>query len=143
MIQLSKQISSNYQIIIVGLTEKQKSSLPSNIIGYTRTNNVEELRSLYAIADAFVNPTYEDNFPTTNIEALACGTPVITYDTGGSPEAINEKCGFVVEKGNTSILKKIIEFEIKNIFENQCINKSFLYNKLWTVNEYMFIFKNI
>ena len=48
----------------------------------------------------FVNPTYEDNFPTTNIEALACGTPVITYDTGGSPEAVDKSTGFVVDKGD-------------------------------------------
>jgi glycosyltransferase involved in cell wall biosynthesis len=47
-----------------------------------------------------VNPTYIDNFPTTNIEALACGTPVITYDTGGSPEAVDETTGFVVEQGD-------------------------------------------
>ena len=48
----------------------------------------------------FVNPTYEDNFPTTNLEALACGTPVVTYRTGGSPEAIDENTGIVVEKGD-------------------------------------------
>lgn len=57
------------------------------MIGITRTNNVNELRELYAIADVFLNPTYEDNYPTTNIEAIACGTPVITYETGGSPES--------------------------------------------------------
>ena len=62
----------------------------------------------YSAADVFVNPTYEDNFPTTNLEALACGTPVITYNTGGSPEAIDETTGIVVEKGNLSALADAI-----------------------------------
>lgn len=87
------------QAIVVGVSEKQKSIL-SRIVTFTRTNNVNELRKLYSVADVFINPTYEDNFPTTNIEALACGTPVITYDTGGSPEAAGDKAGAVVRKGN-------------------------------------------
>lgn len=98
-VKLSELLKSEYQIVLVGLTQKQKKKLPENIIGFTRTNNVNELRELYAMADVFVNPTYEDNFPTTNIEAIACGTPVITYETGGSPEgatifgiSISQKC---------------------------------------------------
>ena len=88
------------QIIVVGVSEEQKKILPSKIIAYNRTNSVDELRKLYAIADIFMNPTYEDNFPTTNIEALACGTPVITYDTGGSPEATGAEVGVVIQRGD-------------------------------------------
>ena len=55
---------------------------------------------LYSMADVFVNLTYADMFPTVNLEALACGTPVVTYHTGGSPEAVDESCGVVVEQGN-------------------------------------------
>ena len=47
-----------------------------------------------------INPTYADTFPTVNLEALACGTPVITYRTGGSPEAITFETGVVVEPGD-------------------------------------------
>lgn len=97
IVELSKQIED--QIIVVGVSEEQLRVLPTNIKAYTRTNNVEELRRLYAVADIFVNPTYEDNFPTTNIEALACGTPVVTYNTGGSPEAADKVAGKVVDKG--------------------------------------------
>ena len=82
-IELSKKIKKDEKIIIVGLTEKQKKSLPHNIIGITRTNNIKELAEIYSVADIYVNLTLEDNFPTTNLEALACGTPVITFDTGG------------------------------------------------------------
>ena len=83
---------------MVGLTEKQKKNLPKNIIGITRTNNIKELAEIYSAADVFVNPTLEDNFPTTNLEALACGTPVITFNTGGSVESIDNTTGFVVTK---------------------------------------------
>ena len=65
-------------------------SLPAGVIGIGRTDSVEELAAYYAMADVFVNPTLEDNFPTTNLEALACGTPVVTFETGGSAESIDE-----------------------------------------------------
>lgn len=100
---------SNYKIVLVGLSDKMIQNLPQGIVGVKRTENVNELASLYSAADVFVNPTYVDNFPTTNIEALACGTPVITYYTGGSPEAIDANTGFVVEKGDVASLKDAIE----------------------------------
>jgi glycosyltransferase involved in cell wall biosynthesis len=81
------------------MSEKQIKDLPVNITGIPRTESIQELAVLYSAASVFVNPTYVDNFPTTNIEALACGTPVITYKTGGSHEAIDEQTGFVIEKG--------------------------------------------
>ena len=86
-IKLSEMMQ-DIQFVVVGLTEGQLKEMPKNIRGIKRTENQRELAALYTIADVFFNPTYEDNFPTTNLEALACGTPVITYDTGGSPEEI-------------------------------------------------------
>lgn len=97
-IELSQYLDERYKIILVGLDEKQIEKLPATILGVASTNTVNQLRELYAIADVFFNPTIEDNCPTINLEAISCGTPVITYDTGGSPESallfgkvINEK----------------------------------------------------
>lgn len=56
----------------------------------SRTNSVKELAEIYTAADVFCNPTYEDNYPTTNLEAQACGTWVITYDVGGSKETLHD-----------------------------------------------------
>ena len=56
-----------------------------------------------------MNPTREDNFPTTNLEALACGTPVITFKTGGSPEMLSPLCGSVVERDDLEGLTREIE----------------------------------
>lgn len=86
-LKLSHMLSDEYVIVLVGLSEKQMEGLPENIFGIQRTNDAKELAGIYTAADVFVNPTYEDNYPTVNLEAKACGTPVITYDTGGSPES--------------------------------------------------------
>lgn len=99
-ILLSKKVSSNVVIILIGLSKKQIQKIPNSIIGIERTDSVNQLAEYYSSADLYVNLTKEDNFPTTNIEALACGTPVLTYRTGGSIEAITPEVGFIVEKGN-------------------------------------------
>lgn len=98
-IKLSKMMDDHTRIVLVGLSDRQIKKLPPHIIGIKRTNNPQELAGLYTTADVFFNPTYEDNYPTTNLEAIACGTPVITYDTGGSPESVGEN-GAVVDKGD-------------------------------------------
>lgn len=99
-LKLRQLLPDNYSIILIGLTRKQIKRLPRNIIGLERTNSVQELAQYYSNANVFLNPTWEDNFPTTNLEALACGTPVITYRTGGSIEAIDDKTGVIVEQGS-------------------------------------------
>lgn len=109
-IQLREMLNDEYTIVLVGLNDKQIQSLPKGIIGIKRTESVEQLAELYSLANVFVNPTYVDNFPTTNIESLACGTPVITYRTGGSPEAIDEHTGLVINQGDINILKTSIEY---------------------------------
>jgi putative colanic acid biosynthesis glycosyltransferase len=95
-------------IFLVGLKRNQIKSLPEGIKGIFRTERIDEIAALYSGAEVFVNPTYVDNFPSVNIEALACGTPVITYDTGGSPETIDNETGMVVRKGDVAGLKSAI-----------------------------------
>lgn len=112
-IELSEKLSDDYKIILVGLSEKQIQELPENIIGIQRTNSVSELAELYSVADVFVNPTLEDNYPTTNIEAIACGTPVITFETGGSPESA-EMYGVSVPRKDTDALIEAI-MNVENI----------------------------
>lgn len=107
-ITLGERLSEDYQIVLVGLEKDQISNLPDRIIGISYTNSVHELAELYSIVDYFVNPTYEDNYPTTNLEAIACGTQVITYDTGGSPESA-ELYGVSVPKGDLKSTISCIE----------------------------------
>ena len=101
-------------VILAGMSQAQVKEYSSaaykecNLIPIQRTHNQYELAMLYSLADVYVNPTYADMFPTVNLEALACGTPVITYLTGGSPEAVDEKTGIVVEQGNVGALAEAI-----------------------------------
>ena len=107
--ELRELLPSKYSITIVGLSAKQMGQLPSGIIGIERTQNVQELVQLYSDADVLINPTYADTFPTVNLEALACGTPVITYRTGGSPEAVSSETGIVVEQGDIEGIASIVK----------------------------------
>ena len=97
--QLAKMLDERFVIVLVGLNKRQLRSLPANIIGIGRTNDAKELAMIYTTADVFVNPTYEDNYPTVNLEAEACGTKVITYDTGGCRETIHDPQGVVIKTG--------------------------------------------
>ena len=109
LMKLSELLPKGYKLMMVGLNEEQLRNLPDNIIGIRRTENAKELAILYSVASVFVNTTYEDCFPTVNLEALGCGTPVITYRTGGSPEAIDELTGVVINQGDINGLKQAIE----------------------------------
>lgn len=104
MLDMAKALDDRYQVVLVGVTEKQKREMDRRIIAITRTNNPRELAEIYTAADVFVNPTYEEVFGLVNIEAQACGTPVITYPTGGSPETILPSGGIVLKKRGTSLL---------------------------------------
>jgi len=103
-IKLAQTLEDKYVIVLVGLTDKQIKILPQNCIGIKRTNNLQELAGIYTAADVFFNPTYEDNYPTVNLEAQACGTPVVTYDTGGAKETIYTQNSKIVSCGEWKII---------------------------------------
>lgn len=107
-VELSKRLPDEFCVVMVGVNENIKAVLPENILAIEFTNSKEELAEIYSSADMFVNPTYEDTYPTVNLEALACGTPVITYRTGGAPESISEKCGMVLDENTVDELEKVI-----------------------------------
>lgn len=131
-IKLANTLDDNYKIVLIGLKEKQLKKLPKNIIGIKKTENQSELAGLYTCADAFLNLTYEDNYPSVNLEALACGTPVITYNTGGSPECLIYNHGMVVTFDELAKnIDKISNIKKKNIKINNNMIEEYLelYNK--------------
>lgn len=93
LVALAAMLPEGYRLAVIGVTAEQQKTLPQGVIGIARTQNAEELAAWYTAADVYLNPTEEDNFPTTNLEALACGTPVVTFDAGGSGEMLDESCG--------------------------------------------------
>lgn len=118
-VELSKRLPEKYQIVLVGTNDKVDVLLPKNILSIHRTQNQQELAEIYTAADVFVNPTREDTYPTVNMEALACGTPVVTFKTGGSPEIFDETCGSVVPCDDIDAM----EMEIRRICEEKPFSK--------------------
>ena len=100
LLRLAELLNDRYRLVIIGLSQEEIRKLPSTVLGIERTNSISILRAWYSAVDCFVNPTLEDTMPLVNLEALACGTPVVTFDTGGCAEAITDACGRVVEQGN-------------------------------------------
>lgn len=143
-IQMASGLHHDESIVLIGLNEKQRKLLPTNIIGVSRTENVRQLATYYSMADVFINPTYVDNFPTTNIEALACGTPVITYNTGGSPEALTDETGRIVEKAHVEdILEQARNMSGRN-YTDVCRERAVSYfDSKQRFNDYINLFKEL
>ena len=107
-IDLSKRLPDDYKIVLVGTDDRTDKNLPDQIISIHRTQNQEELAEIYSAADLFVIPTREEVLGLVNIEALACGTPGITFRSGGSPECYDETCGSVVDCDDIDAMEKEI-----------------------------------
>lgn len=144
-VELSKRLSEDYKIVLVGTNEQTDKYLPNNILSIHRTNNQQELAEIYSTADVFVNPTREENYPTVNMEAIACGTPVVTFRTGGSPEMLDETCGSVVKCDDIeSLEKEIIRIcTDKPYSKENCIKKSKEFDKNKRYKEYLGLYKSL
>ena len=142
-LELSKRLPSDYQIVLVGTNDSVDSQLPENIISIHKTTNQRELAEIYAASDVYANPTREETFGLVNIEALACGTPVITFNAGGSPECIDESCGSVVEIDDIDTFEKeIIRIcEDKPYTKEACLNRAAKFDKYSKYNEYASLYK--
>ena len=133
-VKLRRLLSEEYLIILVGLSQKQISTLPAGITGIRRTENVRQLADLYSMADVFVNPTLEDNFPTTNLEA------------GGSPEAIDDKTGIVVPYRDVETLAAKVKSacESSTFISGNCRQRAeSLFDKHKAFKEYINLYKTL
>ena len=144
-VELSKCLErEKYQIVLVGTDDKSDSLLPENIISIHQTSNKQELAEIYSSADLFVNPTREETYPTVNMESIACGTPIITFNTGGSPEIPDETCGRVVECDDIDSLQKEIEricIQMPYSAE-QCIERAKNFDMNDRFEEYVKLYEN-
>ncbi len=144
-VDLADRLPEDYQIVLVGTNPKIDSQLPDNILSIHRTQNQQELAEIYTAADVFVNPTREENYPTVNMEAIACGTPVVTFKTGGSPEMLDETCGSVVECDDIDALEKeIIRICTEKPYsEEQCLKRAEEFDKAERFQEYIELYRNV
>ena len=139
-VELAKRLpSERFQIVLVGTDASVNKILPGNLISIHRTQNQRELAEIYTAADLFVNPTREDNYPTVNMEAIACGTPVLTFRTGGSPEIVNTATGVVVECDDVNTLEKeILRIQKAKPFSTQvCLECAAQFDEQLRFEEYL------
>lgn len=144
-IELAKRLPHNYKIVLIGTDENVDKSLPENIISIHRTYNQTELAEIYSAADIFVQTTREENYPTVNMEAIACGTPVLTFNTGGSPEMLDETCGSVVDCDDIDALEKeIVRICSQTPYsEEQCVLKSREFDQNKRFKEYIKLYETV
>ena len=140
----TKLDEQKYQIVLVGTDDDVDKLLPEKIISIHRTQNQTELAEIYTAADVFVNPTREENYPTVNMESVACGTSVITFNTGGSPEMLDTSCGTVVPRDNVfEMCNEIIRIcETKAYSKEACLKKSQDFDKNNKYKEYVKLYED-
>lgn len=144
-LRLRQMLDSRYVICMVGLTEKQMRKLPEGIIGRPPTESIKELAAYYSAADFFLNLTYEETFSLVNVEALACGTPIILYETGGSPEIISKRCGAVVGTGDLKAVVSVLENEAreKDYYRDACLARAAYYDKEECYQRYIALYEEM
>lgn len=144
-VELAQTMGPNYQIILVGTNNCIDKQLPNNIISIHRTSNQEELAEIYTVADVFINPTREEVLGMVNIEANACGTPVLTFNTGGSPECIDKTSGVVVECDDVDAMEKeIIKICETHPFSSEsCRKKAKQFDMNEKFNEYVQLYETV
>ena len=144
-IELSNRLPDDYRIVLVGTDDNIDKQLPSNIVSIHRTQNQKELAEIYTAADVFANPTREENYPTVNMESVACGTPVVTFKTGGSPEILDETCGSVVDcddiEGMESEIRRICEEKPYSI--GACFKRAKTFDMNDRFKEYVELYKGV
>ena len=144
-VELANRLGDAYKIVLVGTDKRVEKSLPKNVISIHRTQNQQELAEIYSAADVFVNPTREENYPTVNMEALACGTPVLTFRTGGSPEMLDECCGSVVDCDDVDAMEQeVIRICTEKPYSiEQCLKKANEFDQNKRFKEYLSLYETI
>ncbi|MDY3929288.1 MAG: glycosyltransferase [Clostridia bacterium] len=115
-LKLSNQISENEIIVLVGLSERQISQMPSNVVGIKRTENKEELAELYSAANVFVNTSKEETFGLVTAEAMSCGTPVVVYNSTACAEIVNNENGYILNPEQSDLLIYYIRKAKEKVF---------------------------
>lgn len=142
--ELAGRLDDSFQIILIGLSRQKMKKLHPKIHGVMRTESIEELAQYYSMADAYVNTTLEDTFPTTNLEALACGTPIITFATGGSVESVDAMTGKVVPKGDVDgLIDAIQELRREPLRREACLMRAEQYDKNERFREYLALYREL
>lgn len=144
-IKLAGRLPEEYRIVLVGADAETDKLLPENILSIHRTQNQQELAEIYTAADLFLNPTREENYPTVNMESLSCGTPVLTFRTGGSPEIVDGTCGSVVPCDDVDAMEReILRICTDSPYSREsCLKKAGEFDQNERFKEYLKLYERV
>lgn len=142
--------SKNYTILMAGKKLKNKKITNKfEVVEFGYIVEDQKLNEIYALADVFILPSLEDNFPCVTLESMASGTPIIAFETGGIGEQIDSETGFIVKEKSADGLMLAIEkmFLDKNkleIMSKKCrLRAETLYDEDIMLYKYKDLYKNI
>lgn len=141
---ISELPQEHYEFVMIGCNEEdvKKYKHVSNVLAFPRINR-DELVAFYSAADLFVNATLADNFPTVNLEAQACGCPVIAFDSDGTPETVDPKRGRVVPRKDYEALKQaILDFHYEGAGES-AISFAFQFDIKKCIERYFNLYREL
>jgi putative colanic acid biosynthesis glycosyltransferase len=146
-LELNQFLKKDHAIVLVGLNKNQLKKLPSNIIGIERTENAQELADFYNLADVFVNPSIAETFGMVTVEAMACGTPSIVYNTAACPELVSKETGYIIPQNDILDLYKTINVIIENkkdYYSKHCrLRAQELFNKDTLLKKYIDLYSTL
>jgi putative colanic acid biosynthesis glycosyltransferase len=142
---LAGLLGVEYRVVVIGLSKTQLRDLPAQILGLERTADAAELARWYSAADCLVNPTMEDNMPLVNLEAMACGTPVVAFATGGCPEVVTDGCGVVVARGDGAALAAAVKRVAPNkaVCKDACLKQAERYDGVTSAENYWSLYREL
>lgn len=142
LLALTDRLGADYQVVLIGLTAQQLPHVPPNVLGLPRTANQTELAQWYTVADVFVNPTYEDTFPTVDMEAQSCGAPAAVYETDGCPETLVTGNSVLTAQGDLDGLEHAVRDVVRRgVRVAPCETERF--DKEWTYGEYIRLYERM
>lgn len=143
--RLAQLLDNSFQVVLVGLNEGQMKTLPDNIFGIQRTNSVLELAQIYTAAYVHVSMSFEETMGLTVIEANACGTPVIVFDSTALPEIVTTNTGVVLKECTPEAVKQALtdtDFS-KSRFSEECIAHARRFEKKRMYNNYIELYRSM
>lgn len=143
LINIAKALGDDYRLILVGLKESAED-LPKNVIVIHRTDDIQELAQYYSAADVCINASVEETFGMVSLEALACGTPVITNSFTANPELVDKTCGVIVPEYTVeAYLKAINDEKVWNLKSSACVIRAENYSKTKMIGGYLDAYRRL
>lgn len=117
ILQMAKDLEDEAKVILIGWNKENDSLLEglTNVIPLPATESTEILAEYYSMSDVFVLPSLAENYATTSLESMACGTPVVGFDAGGISEQLKDRKGIAVKTGDQEAFTEAVRMALDSV----------------------------